>query len=160
MNAKLTTVSAAFFFLCAVSGCSKRVCCEEPLVFRIYFTVKSPAGDDLLNPANSHAFTEDSVEVYYLQDGSFQRLFDPRWNNPKGLSITQQDGKDYVLGCTLSQYVDNQRIATTLVQFGQRTPDTVRIAFRLHDNVAASVEQAWVNGYPDPAISKPFALIK
>ena len=97
----------------------------------VEFGVSSPTGIDLLNPANANAYLEESIKIYYLQNGEVKEVYNSNADTPRNFSIVSpEDSGDekYFIGIGLNNLVNENAI--TYIEWNETDTDTLRANFR------------------------------
>jgi hypothetical protein len=79
-----------FTLLFIAAGCGPKTspCCGPgPINNLIIVQYVNKKGEDLLNPAQSHAITTKNTNLYYLIDGQMKKVYDIYSDLPKGSGL-------------------------------------------------------------------------
>lgn len=99
----------------------------------ISITVVDESGVDLLNPANTNAFLEENIKIYYLIDGVMEEVNDPNMDNPRNFSINEPEatGDKYWMELLLNIACDSTDLyGTTYIKWNDTDTDTIQCDYK------------------------------
>jgi len=101
------------------------------LVTGVDFGVSSPTGIDLLNPANANAYLEESIKIYYLQNGEVKEVYNSNADNPRNFRIVspENSGDEKYFMLLFLNNLESEN-AITYIEWNETDTDTLRANFR------------------------------
>lgn len=140
-------------FLLACSSKTGPVCCGPPNA-NVEISIVDSQGADRLDPNHSHSVTEQSLDLYHVDETEKQRF-------STGIAI--YEGEDiFIMQLTLSNHVEDDGNTTTLIEFADGTVDTVTMEPLNED--ANSARRLWHDGElvweNDSEYTMPIEIIK
>lgn len=125
-------------FIIILLACSSKtgpVCCGPPNA-NVEISIVDSQGTDRLDPDHPHSLTEQSLDLYHVDETEKQRF-------STGIAI--YEGEDtFIMQLTLSNHVEDDGNTTTLIEFPGGTLDTVTMEPLNED--ANVVKRLWYDG--------------
>lgn len=99
-------------------------------------------GNDLLNPSTVGSFNTGNVDLFYLNNGQKERVYNGNMDYPENFFIFEANGQ-YYMRLFPSEYVIGNR-STSFIQFNQTDIDTLTCQL-LKSESKAVCTQVWYN---------------
>lgn len=112
----------------------------------VYIKYVNKKGENLLNPAHSHAITEQNTNLYYLINGKKKRVYRPNLDAPKMFVIGNgfDSSGDYEMKLFANTPPD-QMTAITYINFKNFPTDTLKVQYE-SPNSSIAITKVWYNG--------------
>lgn len=134
----------ALITILTFSGCKNNNCCTL-ISLDVNLEVQSSAGLDLLDPQNGNSFTQNNIDVFYLKEGTFVKVYDASKDFPKGIQIYKEGAGKNVLRLFANTSTDHMNNSITLIKFGNTQADTLKAQLQ-KDGTSITISKAWING--------------
>ena len=97
----------------------------------VEFRVSSPTGIDLLDPANANAYLEESIKIYYLQNGAVNEVYNSNLSLSRNFDIVSpEDSGDSLYFMRIFLNNLEKENAITYIEWNEADSDTLRANFR------------------------------
>ncbi len=90
MKKNLMKIFIAITMILTFSACKNNQCCTI-ISLDVNLEVQSSAGLDLLNPQNSNSYTQNNIDLFYLKEGIFVKVYDASQDFPKAFKFIKID---------------------------------------------------------------------
>lgn len=138
-------------------ACKKQTSEQFVRFTQISIYYKSTNNVDLLNPANTGSFKAADIDIYYLRNGIRERVNNNNLDDPENFRIRIDDNGRHYLHLGLSEYVTEENLSTTFIEFNNGSfTDTIKAEI-VKKNTMVHYEKLWYNNTLmfDPANPAP-----
>jgi hypothetical protein len=126
-----------------LSSCKK----EEPKrsVYDVgtFLTVQDKVGKDLLNPANSGAYLEQDIKIFYVTNGIKKEVYYPNSDYPRGFIIIEEPDKKFWMEVDLNAAL-SETYPITYIQWSEIDTDTLKTEIFRKDGLV-TCKDIWIN---------------
>ncbi|NGP90061.1 hypothetical protein [Fodinibius halophilus] len=136
-------VSVLLIIALTIAGCSTSSNSQMVRETDIRIVFENSDGDNLLSGNTSNTITEQNTDLYYLNNGKKEKIFNGNHDYPKQFYITDESREHEMI--LFPHIKSDQDTARTLIKAGTFAMDTLKVEYEHSQNVIA-VHQLWYNG--------------
>ncbi|MET4080570.1 hypothetical protein ABIB40_000514 [Pedobacter sp. UYP30] len=127
-------------------GCKKKACC---VIIDTFVSINYVDADnaDLLDPTNPNVIKADDIEIYYLENGQKQRVYNGNLDLSKNFKILKTPNSDkYYLSLSVSADLNENGISTTYLEVKKYNFTDTLTATIDKSSSSTRVNKVWYNG--------------
>lgn len=102
-------------------------------------------GNDLLDPNSDSAITEENTDLYYLEDGEKERVYESHLDSPKMFFVSDEKRSGNYFMRVFPNIIRGQEKAITYLKFENGVEDTIEAQYVAEDHFTV-VGKVWYNG--------------